>query len=57
MRAQGSPLTCSFVGGLRKDVTQALPEATGIIWRVGTCVELELEALQKEASEAYFFLG
>lgn len=50
-------MTYSFVGGLRKDVTHALPEATGISWKVEACAELELEALQKEASEAYFFLG
>lgn len=52
-----SPLTCSIVGGLSGDHDPRFAEGEGINRKVGAFAELKLKALQKEASDAYFFLG
>lgn len=39
------------------DQESSSPEDKGIEGYVGDCAELKLEALPREALEAYFFLG
>ena len=52
LRVQGSPLTCSFVGGLRRDVTQGLPGDKGMSRKVeGPVLNLSSGPSKKEPPE------